>query len=311
MKVLVTGGAGYVGSMLLPMLLNAGHEVTVMDMFMFNYTPLLPLATNPNLTIINADIRNEGVLKEHLPGKDFIIHLAAIVGFPACARDESAAITTNIETTRTIVENMELGQRIFFASSGSSYGRVDGVCTEETPINPLTLYGRTKAEGEKIIFNSIHGKNSVAFRFATVFGVSPRLRLDLLVNDFVYKAINDKIIVLYEGHFRRTFLHVKDAARVFAHIIDNPDSANGEIYNVGSNDMNYTKLEVAQAIKKKVDYEIYQSDIGKDHDQRDYAVSYEKIKKTGYKPEVDFETGIDELIKVVSFMKVRQQYRNA
>lgn len=311
MKILVTGGAGYVGSVLTPILLEAGHDVTLIDMFLFDYTPALHFAAHPRLKVVNADIRNEGVLKEHLKGSDLIIHLAAIVGFPACARDESAAVTTNIGTTKAIVDNMQPGQALFFASSGSSYGRVEGICTEETPINPLTLYGRTKAEGEKMIFDSKHGPNSIAFRFATVFGISPRLRLDLLVNDFVYKAINDKIIVLYEGHFRRTFLHVRDSALSYLHMMDNFDSCKGQIFNVGSDDMNYTKAEIADIIKKKVPYEIYRSDVGTDFDQRDYEVSYEKIARTGFKTTADMDTGLNELIKVISFMKVKQQYRNA
>ncbi len=311
MKILVTGGAGYVGSVLIPVLLEKGHQVTILDLFLFDYTPILHFAHHPKLTVVNADIRNQGVVKQHLKGKDLIIHLAAIVGFPACARDESAAISTNIESTRTIVENMDKGQSLFFASSGSSYGRVDGICTEDTPINPLTLYGRSKAESEKIIFDSKHASNAIAFRFATVFGVSPRLRLDLLVNDFVYKAINDKIIVLYEGHFRRTFLHVNDAALSYIHLLDNFDSSKGQIFNVGADEMNYTKAEVAELIGKKVPYEIYRSDIGTDLDQRDYEVSYVKITDSGFKCTMSLEQGLDELIKVISFIKVKQQYRNA
>ena len=311
MKVLITGGAGYVGTVLVPMLLDSGNEVTLIDNFMFGYTPVLHFASQPKLKIINADIRNEGVLCEHLKGKDIIIHLASIVGFPACARDESAAISTNVDSTKLIVDNISLGQILFYASSGSSYGRVEEICTEEIPINPLTLYGRTKAESEEYIFNSKHGKNSIAFRFATVFGVSPRLRLDLLVNDFVYKAVNDKIIVMYEGHFRRTFLHIKDAANSYIHMMNNLNSCSGKIFNVGSNDMNYTKKEVALAIQKKVRFELYEAGIGKDMDQRDYEVSYDKIRKTGYKTIIDLDTGINELLQVITFMKVRLQYRNA
>ncbi|MBC8204295.1 SDR family oxidoreductase [bacterium] len=311
MKVLVTGGAGYVGSCLLPMLLEAGHDVTMIDMFMFGCHPIMHIASHPQFTVINDDVRNEGVIKKHLKGKDLIIHLASIVGFPACARDESAAVSTNLGSTKLIVDNMEMGQHLFYASSGSSYGRVKEICTEEVPINPLTLYGRTKAESEAYIFNSKHGKNSIAFRFATAFGVSPRIRLDLLVNDFVYKALHDKIIVLFEGHFRRTFLHVKDCAYSYIHMIDRIDSCNGEIYNVGSNDMNYTKKEVALMIQKKVNYELYEAGVGKDLDERDYEVSYDKIIKTGFSNTIDFETGLNELIKVLTFMKLRMEFRNA
>jgi nucleoside-diphosphate-sugar epimerase len=195
---------------------------------------------------------------------------------------------------------------LIFASTGSTYGRVKGVCTEETPIAPLTLYGRSKGEAESMILD----RGGVSLRFATVFGVSPRLRLDLLVNDFVYQAVRTKLLVLYEGHFRRTFLHVKDAAASYLFAIDNYDRVKGEVFNVGDARMNYTKLQVAKAIREHADYHLYEADVGEDQDKRDYEVSYDKINALGYRASIALDEGIAELVKVLSHLHVRSEWRN-
>lgn len=311
MKILVTGSAGYIGSMLVPMLLDEGHKVTVVDNFLYGYTPVLHFASHANVTFYNKDIRRKDTVQGVIKGQDVIIHLASIVGFPACSRDEDAAISTNLESTKLIIDNMSKGQILQYASTGSTYGRVEEICTEETPINPLTLYGKTKAESEKYIFASAHAENCIALRFATVFGVSPRIRLDLLVNDFVYKAVHDRVIVLYEGHFRRTFLHVYDAAYSYVHFLKNLNTGLGNIFNVGTETMNYTKKDIALMIQKRFEYEIYEAGIATDLDQRDYEVSYRKIEETGFKTRITMEEGIDELLKVIPFMKIKMQYRNA
>lgn len=305
MKVLVTGGAGYLGSVLVPMLLDDGHEVVVFDKLNFSVISILHYAVSERVQIVVGDVRDTEALARAAEGCDAVVHLAAIVGFPACAADPTLAESTNLGGTRNVVEALD-GRPMIFASTGSAYGAVDGVCTEDTPINPVSLYGHTKAEGERLS----REKGAVALRFATVFGVAPRLRLDLLVNDFVYKAIHERSIVLYEGHFRRTFLHIKDAARAIVFALNNYAKMTGEAYNVGDESMNYTKRDIAQIIRQKVPYNLYEADIGHDQDQRDYAVSYEKIRKLGYGVEIDLDTGVNELIKIVPLVVERSVYRN-
>ena len=311
LKVTVTGGAGYLGSCLVPMLLERGHRVTVLDNFLYGVEPILHFATHPNVTIINGDVRRDSDLAEAVRGADAVIPLAAIVGFPACAADEAAALSTNLEATRKLLGIMDKGQVMLFPSTGSCYGRAEAFCTEETPINPLTVYARTKAESETAIFESPHAENAVCLRFATVFGAAARLRLDLLINDFVYKAVRDKIIVLYEGHFKRTFLHIRDAARSFVLMLESIDRSRGRVFNVGDDRLNYTKLQVAEAIRKQIAYEIYEVPIGTDLDARNYHVDYRRVQELGFKATIDLDQGIAEMIKICSFVKVRQPFRNA
>ncbi len=306
-KILVTGGAGYIGTLLIPQLLSRGYEVELFDNFMWGVKPILNFATDPNLVITKGDIRNKEDITKAVKRCDTVIHLAAIVGYPACASDHNRAVSTNIDGTRNVVEAMNRDQRLIFASTGSTYGKVEGICTEETPIDPLTLYGKTKWESEKLV-KDVGG---VSLRFATVFGMAPRLRLDLLVNDFVYQAIHNKQIVLFEGHFRRTFLHSEDAANSYLFTIDNYDKMTGQAYNIGDNKMNYTKKEVAYEIAKKVEYYLHEADIGEDLDKRDYEVSYERINTLGYKANVSLQEGIDELVKVLAHINVINEWRNA
>jgi len=305
--VLVTGGAGYKGSLLVPRLLEKGYQVTVLDNFMFGIKPILHFANHPNVSFINGDVRDKRVVATAMKNADIIHHLAAIVGYPACSADPQVAESVNVDGTRNICENLSQNQRLIFASTGSTYGKVKATCTEETPINPLSLYGKTKWIAEQLVTD----KGGVGLRFATVFGLSPRLRLDLLVNDFVHQAIHLKQIILYNSNWRRTFLHVRDAAESYLFTMDNFDRMSGRAFNVGDEKMNYTKLDIALAVRKKVDYYLHEAEIGEDLDQRDYEVSYQRIRDLGYKATVTLDEGIDELAKILPHLQVVSEWRNA
>ena len=307
MKILVTGGAGYIGSMLVPELLKAGHEVCVYDSLLFGGNSMLPYFRNNSFNMVVGDIRDENLLREMVEGKDVIIHLAAIVGYPACEKDHKITKEVNLEATKNLVDMLNDDQVILFGSTGSNYGSVEGICTEETPLNPLSLYGITKTKAEQYIMQNC---KAVAYRFATAFGLSPRLRLDLLVNDFTNKAINEKYIVVYESHFMRTFIHVYDIAKSFMFALDNLDKMVGNVYNVGSDDMNYSKRNICEIIKDKTDYYLHLADIGKDADQRDYVVSYDKISSLGFNTTIGIEEGIEELVNGIKVIKIQNPYAN-
>jgi nucleoside-diphosphate-sugar epimerase len=307
MKILVTGGAGYIGSMLVPELLKAGHEVCVYDSLLFGGNSMLPYFRNSNFTLVKGDIRNTGKLGKSVKGKDIIIHLAAIVGYPACEQDHKVTKEVNLDATKRLVDMLDKNQIILFGSTGSNYGKVEGVCTEESPLNPLSLYGVTKTEAEKYIMRNC---KAVAYRFATAFGLSPRLRLDLLINDFTNKAINDKYIVVYESHFMRTFIHVHDIARSFLFALDNLDEMVGNVYNVGCDSMNFSKKEVCEKIQKVSPYFLHLADIGSDADQRDYVVSYDKISSLGFEVHVGLDEGIQELSDGIKVIKIQNPYAN-
>jgi len=307
MKILVTGGAGYIGSMLIPELLKEGHEVCVYDSLLFGGNSMLPYFRDHNFTLIKGDIRDSDKLRGVVEGKDIIIHLAAIVGYPACEQDHNITKEVNLEATKRLVDMLSDNQVILFGSTGSNYGRVEGVCTEETPLNPLSLYGVTKTEAEQYIMENC---KAIAYRFATAFGLSPRLRLDLLINDFTNKAINDKYIVVYESHFMRTFIHVHDIARSFIFALDNLDKMIGNVYNVGCDSMNFSKKEVCEKIQKVAPYFLHLADIGSDADQRDYVVSYDKIFSLGFKTRIDLDEGIEELANGIKAIKFDNPYAN-
>ena len=309
-KILITGGAGYIGSVLTPMLLDKGYEVTVYDSFIFNNSDkLFPYISNQNFSYIIGDIRDIEKIKKHINDFDIVIHLAALVGFPICREkgfDESYDV--NVNGTENIINNMNENQYLLYGSTGSNYGEVFDVCTEETPLNPLSIYGKTKTIAEEKVMNR---NNSTAFRFATAFGVSPRLRLDLLINDLTYKSIKEGYAVIYESHFMRTFIHVKDIARVFLFAIENQNVMKNNVYNVGSDNMNFSKKEVCHLIKKHIPETYFNfADVGSDADKRNYVVSYEKINKIGYKTSITLEEGILELIKTIPLVKLNNPYFN-
>ena len=296
-KILVTGGAGYIGSVLTKMLLDEGYEVRILDHFRYNQNSLLDCCYNDNLEIIRGDVRDADVMKHSLENMNYIIHLAALVGFPQCAKNTIGAKTTNLEAVKTLLSLRKSDQKILFPCTNSGYGveGEDKLCTEETPLNPISLYGRTKVEAEKEILE--HG-NSITFRLATVFGVSPRMRIDLLVNDFVFRAVRDKYMVLFEGHFKRNFIHVRDVSRAFLHGIKNFDVMKDEPYNVGLSDANFSKIELCEKIKEHLpNFVFMKSEINKDPDQRNYIVSNEKIENTGFKPKYSLDFGIQELLR--------------
>ncbi|MCF6149092.1 MAG: NAD(P)-dependent oxidoreductase [Candidatus Kuenenia sp.] len=296
-NILVTGGAGYLGSVLVPELLKLGHMVTVLDNFMFGQNSLLECCADNNFEVVRGDTRDEELLKRLLKKVDYIIPLAALVGAPLCSRDKIGTITTIKDAAALLAKLASKEQRIIIPTTNSGYGigQKDVYCTEETPLKPITLYGRAKVEAEAII---LERENSISFRLATVFGMSPRMRLDLLVNDFVYRAVKDRFVVIFEGHFKRNYIHIRDVARAFIHAIDNFNTMKNEPYNVGLSDANLSKLELSAEIKKQLpDFVYLESSIGEDPDKRDYIVSNEKIEKTGFKPMYTLEMGIRELIK--------------
>ncbi len=306
-KVLVTGGAGYVGAVLVPMLLDAGYKVRVVDNLMYDSHTLLPSIINPNFEFINGDLTNEEMVVEALKDMDAVIHLAAIVGYPACLKSPELAKAVNVGVTRSLYRNRTPDQPIFFASTGSNYGRVEGICTEETPLNPLTDYGKTKTKAEQELLEQ---GNVVVYRFATAFGISPRLRLDLMVNDFVFQALRNRQLIVYEKHVRRTFIHVSDMARSFLFALQNLERMRDDVYNVGHKSMNFTKEGIARLIRKKIDYYLHFAEIGEDLDKRDYGVSYEKICKVGFKTQITIGQGLDELIKGMQMVRLDNPYSN-
>lgn len=303
-KILVTGGAGYIGSILVPALLQQKYDVVVIDNFLYKQTSLLDVCNNPSLTIIRGDARKESLMKKYVSDVDVIIPLAAIVGAEACDRNPIAAQTTNLNAIRLILKLRKKSQKIIFPNTNSGYGRkTNGLayCTEETPLDPISLYGKLKVKAEKVL---IHAGNAICLRLATVFGISPRMRLDLLVNDFVYRAISDRAVVLFEPHFKRNYIHVRDVARAFIHGITNFNSMKNETYNVGLSDTNISKYELCEEIKKQVkNFVFIVSDIGEDPDKRNYIVSNKKIERAGFSPEVSLQDGITELIKGYQVVK--------
>lgn len=303
MKIAITGGAGYIGCVLVPELLKLGHEVSVLDNFYFGQTALLDCCYNKNFTVIRGDARDRDTVEKFIDGADFIIPLAALVGFPLCDYDKVAAKTTNLDAILTLLELRKPEQKIIFPCTNSGYGTSDGsiYCTEETPLNPISLYGTTKAEAEKAILES---GNSLTFRFATVFGASPRMRLDLLVNDFVYRAVNDKTMIIFEGHFKRNFIHIRDVVGAYIHAINNFEAMKGKAYNCGLSDANLSKIELCEKIREHIpSFTFFESEINKDPDKRNYIVSNDRLESTGWKPGYTLDDGIEELIKTYNIVK--------
>lgn len=302
-KVLITGGAGYIGSILVPALLHKGFDVTVIDNFMYNQTPLLDHCHLKQLEVIRGDARNNKLLKEYVPKADIIIPLACIVGAPACDKDPLKAKSVNLDAIVKILKIKSPGQLVIYPNTNSGYGiGQKGIyCNEKTLLRPVSLYGKLKVQAEEAVLSS---KNSMTLRLATVFGMSPRMRLDLLVNDFVHRAVNDRFLVLFEAHFKRNYIHVRDVASAFIHGIENFNRMKGQPYNVGLSEANLSKLELCHEIKKQLpDFYFHEAEIGEDPDKRNYIVSNAKIEGTGFKPQISLPEGISELIKGYNIIK--------
>lgn len=296
-SILVTGGAGYLGSIIVPELLAAGHRVTVLDNFMYNQNSLAHVCANPNFDVVNGDSRSEELLKRLVKDADYVFPLAALVGAPLCKKDPIAATTTNRDAIATLAKLLSPQQRIVMPITNSGYGigEQGKHCTEESPLRPVSLYGVDKVEAEKIV---LARENSVSLRLATVFGMAPRMRIDLLVNDFVYRAVNDRVVVLFEAHFKRNFIHVRDVARAFMHAMGKFDGMKGKPFNVGLSDANLSKAELCAKIQAHVPgFQYLEAQVGEDPDKRDYIVSNARIEATGYKPKHSLDDGIRELLK--------------
>lgn len=297
LKVLVTGGAGYIGSILVPELLKENFSVTVLDNFMYHQNSLLDCCSNAGFSVVRGDARDEATLRRLLRDVDLIIPLAALVGAPLCDADVIGATSTNRDAVASLGKLSSKAQKIIMPTTNSGYGlgQEGTYCTEETPLNPISLYGVVKMEAEKIV---LERGNGISFRLATVFGVSPRMRIDLLVNDFTYRAVNDRFVVVFEGHFKRNYIHVRDVAAAFLHAIRNFDVMKDQAYNVGLSEANLSKVELCSKIKEHVPNFVYlEAPVGEDPDKRDYIVSNEKIERTGFIPRYSLDDGISELIK--------------
>jgi nucleoside-diphosphate-sugar epimerase len=308
-RIVVTGGAGYIGSVLVPLLLDEGHEVTVIDNLMYGQTSLLDCCHMPSLTVVKGDVRNHALVREHVVKADAVLPLACLTGAPICAQDPWGAQAINFDAVKAIADMLAPGQMLIFPSTNSGYGVGEaGIqCDEETPLRPVSLYGRLKVDLEQQLLD--RGR-FVTFRFATLFGISPRMRLDLLVNDFTYRALADRSIVLFEPHFKRNYLHVRDAARAFVHVLANYDQMKGRPYNVGLSDANLSKLELCERIKCHLPgFQIITADVGEDPDKRNYLVSNARIESTGFTPVFGLDQGIPELIRGFQIVR-RHGYSN-
>jgi nucleoside-diphosphate-sugar epimerase len=302
-NILVTGGAGYLGSIMVPDLLNAGHKVTVLDNFMFQQASLNHVCNNPNFSIIKGDIRIKSVMAPLLKKADVVIPLAALVGAPLCNLDPVGATTINHDAITLMIKLLSKQQIVLMPTTNSAYGTGDenNFCTEESPLRPISQYAIEKVSIEKELMQR---ENAISFRLATVFGMSPRMRVDLLVNDFTYRAVTDRFVVLFESYFKRNYIHVRDVSRAFQHAIGKFDEMKGQIYNVGLTEANVSKKELCQIIQRQVpDFMFIDAPIGKDPDQRNYVVSNAKIEATGYQTSVTLDQGITELIKGYCMIK--------
>ncbi len=306
MKILVTGAAGYIGSVLVPILLKLGHEVIAVDNFMYNQESLLDCCYDEKLTITRGDARDKELISRYLKNVNAIFPLACLTGAPLCSKDPVGAKAVNLDAIKMILELRSKDQVIIFPTTNSGYGiGGDGVyCTEETPLNPISLYGNLKVEAEKSIMDA---GNGITLRLATAFGVSPRMRLDLLVNDFTYRAVTDRFVILFEARFKRNYLHVRDVAKAFIHCLENFDKMKDEPYNVGLSDANLSKWELCEEIKKQVpDFYFIEAKVGEDPDKRNYIVSNAKIEATGFRPDISLQMGIAELIKGYQIIRKNQ-----
>ena len=305
-KVLVIGGSGYIGSILVPELLVKGYKVTALDNLLHNQCSLLDCCANQDFDFVKGDICNYPLINNMLPEFDIVIPLAAIVGAPACSKNPSLTRLVNYDAHMNIIDNTSSNQKVLFPTTNSGYGigEKSAYCTEKSPLRPISEYGRMKVEVEQALLEK---GNAVTFRLATVFGMSPRMRMDLLVNDFTYRAYNDRFITLFEEHFRRNYVHIRDIAKAFIFGIDNFDKMKGEPYNVGLSSANLTKRQLCEKIKEHVpSFYIHSAPIGEDPDKRDYLVSNEKIESLGWVPDYTLDDGIEELLKGYKILKPNQ-----
>jgi nucleoside-diphosphate-sugar epimerase len=295
-SILVTGGAGYIGSVLVPELLSAGHEVTVIDNFLYKQTSLASYVRNPKLHIEFGDVRDQTLMKQLLKRADIVIPLAAIVGAPACDKDPNTAKSINRDSVVWLINQLSKEQQIIMPTTNSAYGSGDAnnYCDEKSPLNPLSLYARDKVEVEQRLMEH---PGATSFRLATVFGISPRMRLDLLVNNFTFRALTDGFVIVFEGHFKRNYIHLLDVVQAFLLSINRPKVFSGEVFNVGLSEANISKWELCERIKSRVPRFVFlESSFGKDPDQRNYIVSNNKIEKAGFTPSVSLDMGIKELV---------------
>ena len=301
-KILITGGAGYIGSKLATKLINQNYKVTVIDILKFSSKSLNHLFNNENFTFIKADVRNKKLMNSLVKKNDFIVPLAALVGAPLCEKNKKEAIAVNLNSIKYLMKIIsKKNKKIIYLTTNSGYGvgEKNKFCDESSPLNPISLYGRTKVQAEKIVMNY---KNSVGFRLATVFGYSYRMRTDLLVNNFVFNSLYDKKLTLFEPHFRRNYIHINDVVDGIIYSINNFAKLRSNVYNLGLSSANLTKYKLAQKIKKELKFlKIKIVHNKKDPDQRDYFVSNKKIEKKGFKAKTSIEEGISELIKVFTY----------
>lgn len=308
-KILITGGAGYIGSVLTPTLLTGGFEVTVLDNFMYRQNSLADCCAYKTFRVVRGDCRDKDIIKPLVEKADIIIPLAALVGAPACKQDTMVAETTNFGAVKMLCTLMSPRQHMLIPTTNSGYGigEKNKSCTEESSLRPISLYGITKVKAEQA---ALARENSISFRLATVFGMSPRMRLDLLVNDFVYRAVHDRALLIFEGHFKRNYIHIRDVVRVFLHGIENFRKMRGKPYNVGLEEANLSKLELCAVIKKHIpEFTYLEAPVGEDPDKRDYIVSNARISKTGFATTHSLDGGIEELIRGFIILK-NNQYTN-
>ncbi|MDD4565847.1 MAG: NAD(P)-dependent oxidoreductase [Eubacteriales bacterium] len=310
MKIFVTGAAGYIGSILIPKLLQKGHEVTALDNFMFRQNSLLDCCFDKNLKVIRGDVRNLELVKELAENADYIIPLACYTGAPITNLDPMAATSITRDAIADMLKFIKPEQRIIYPNTNSGYGVGEqGIfCTEKAPLRPISLYGKLKTETEAKILDR---GNAVVFRLATVFGSSPKMRLDLLVNDFVYRAFTDRFVVLFEADFKRNYIHVRDVADAFIYAIENFDRMKDNVYNLGLDEANLSKRELCELIQKQIpSFYFTEAGIGEDVDKRDYIVSNEKLLKAGFKAQISIEEGIRDLINTYNILH-KSEYYNA
>lgn len=304
-NILITGGAGYIGSVLTTSLLEQGHKVIVYDNFLYNQSSLNHLCLENNFVTINGDVRDSTKINNYIKKADIIIPLAALVGAPICEQDPVGARTINHDSIDLLLKNISKNQIILMPTTNSAYGSGDenNFCDENSELRPISQYAIDKVEVEQKLMEH---ENSISFRLATVFGMSYRMRIDLLVNDFVLRALKDKFIVIFEGHFKRNYIHVRDVSNVFTHALNNYEKLKNQIFNVGLSSANLSKIELCETIKNHLPEFVYLEDtIQKDKDQRNYIVSNEKIENTGFKPLYSIDDGIKELIKGYEMLKIK------